>query len=1082
MEALAALTAEVEELLQQIRSGDTTRLQAATAALSSRIYVNPHCIPVLFELASTRPDAGLRQLAAVELRKQIKKQGGASWDALDENLRSIIKQRVLAVVLAEPEKTVRHSFARVVAEIARIELPKEQWGELIAFIYSCCQSETPAHREIGVFVLDTLFDVIADELTDKMPALFSLFSQTLNDPQSLDVRTTTLNALGKVADFIDPQSQEEVKAYRELIPSMVSVLQECLATDQDKAVKGFEVFDNLLVIEAPLLTRHLTQLVQFFVQVAANTDYDDSVRVSALSFLMWTVVYQKNKLVKLNLVQPLIASLFPIAAEKQPDDEDDDRASRVALQVLNSLSTNLAPQQVFPDCMQLIVSYMQNPDPNCRSAAMLAFGVMVDGCADHMRSKIKELLPLLYSGLQDPHPIVRHGACMALGSFADELADEISGEHATLLPIIFNLMHEGDVKLQRSSVNALDAILGGLGDEIKTYLPVLMEKLVLLLSHGPRDLKVQGIVIACIGSAAHSSGDDFVPYAPKVLECLHPYMTTTEAEMLDLRGLAIDSVSAVAEAIGKDLYRAQLEGTMTSVVHGLELDNSRLRECSYTFFSTMARVFEEEFHPYLEVVVRQLLKSCNIEEKDPYAFEQENEDEDIDLGTEEDDHYPGFSLNNAIAEEKECAVDALGQIFAACPTPFLPYVQESVNAFIGMLTHFHEGVRKSAVGSLFLFMLTFYKMSNATKWIPGYPLHVPLHENVDSLAKLAMEGIVTMLDDEEDKSVVAQTFNELNEALKEMGPGALGGRRDAIAETILLVLQKEHKSQLDVEVDDEMGESSGSILRRGANAPAEDDVDQAEYEAVLINAACDLAGGMANALGPDFAPYFQRYFPLIAKYYKKNRPVSDRSMVTGVVAECIAGLKRGITPFTSDVLHLLVKALSDEEDEVRSNAAFGVGLLIEHSEQDLSSYYIQILQLLRPMFDVKSQVNIADNASGAVCRMILRHPAAVPLDQVLPVVLSRLPLRDYEENEPIYTCIITLLRASNAYLLQNMPQLLSIFAQVLSPPANQLKDDTRKALLDILHTLKDQHAADFRNMMASMPGEHASALAVVLSG
>jgi importin-4 len=43
--------------------------------------------------------------------------------------------------------------------------------------------------------------------------------------------------------------------------------------------------------------------------------------------------------------------------------------------------------------------------------------------------------------------------------------------------------------------------------------------------------------------------------------------------------------------------------------------------------------------------------------------------------------------------------------------------------------------------------------------------------------------------------------------------------------------------------------------------------DQAEYDSVLISSAGDLVAAMANALGADFAPSFNAFYPLIAKYY-----------------------------------------------------------------------------------------------------------------------------------------------------------------------------------------------------------------------
>jgi len=46
--------------------------------------------------------------------------------------------------------------------------------------------------------------------------------------------------------------------------------------------------------------------------------------------------------------------------------------------------------------------------------------------------------------------------------------------------------------------------------------------------------------------------------------------------------------------------------------------------------------------------------------------------------------------------------------------------------------------------------------------------------------------------------------------------------------------------------------------------------DQAEYDSVLISSAGDLVAAMANTLGADFAPAFNTFYPLIAKYYVRD--------------------------------------------------------------------------------------------------------------------------------------------------------------------------------------------------------------------
>jgi hypothetical protein len=113
--------------------------------------------------------------------------------------------------------------------------------------------------------------------------------------------------------------------------------------------------------------------------------------------------------------------------------------------------------------------------------------------------------------------------------------------------------------------------------------------------------------------------------------------------------------------------------------------------------------------------------------------------------------------------------------------------------------------------------------------------------------------------------------------------------------------------------------------------------EQAEYDALLITGASDLVGALAAVLGASFVPYAQVFIPHIAKYYKKSKPSSERSMAMGCLGEIANGMSTGITDFTEQLFPLIVKGLSDEEDEVRSNAAFAIGALCQNTTIDLSS-------------------------------------------------------------------------------------------------------------------------------------------------
>jgi hypothetical protein len=87
---------------------------------------------------------------------------------------------------------VRHSTARVISSIARIDIPEDKWPELLGFLNQACASSVAIHREVGTYCLYTLFEVIADFFMDHTAPLFTLFSNSIADQESKRVRVTTV--------------------------------------------------------------------------------------------------------------------------------------------------------------------------------------------------------------------------------------------------------------------------------------------------------------------------------------------------------------------------------------------------------------------------------------------------------------------------------------------------------------------------------------------------------------------------------------------------------------------------------------------------------------------------------------------------------------------------------------------------------------------------------------------------------------------------------------------------------------------------------------------------------------------------
>lgn len=142
-----------------------------------------------------------------------------------------------------------------------------------------------------------------------------------------------------------------------------------------------------------------------------------------------------------------------------------------------------------------------------------------------------------------------------------------------------------------------------------------------------------------------------------------------------------------------------------------------------------------------------------------------------------------------------------------------------------------------------------------------------------------------------------------------------------------------------------------------------------------------------------------------------------------------------IRAYTNELLKIFLNGLGDEEDEIKSNAAYGIGVLFQNSTDlsQLSLQIPQILNLLQHLFKGDRSNNMQDNACGAVCRMITAYPTGIPLDLVIPVILKALPLcQDDEEYTPVFKALLPLIINGNQILLESLPKLMSLFSHCLS--------------------------------------------------
>jgi len=705
------------------------------------------------------------------------------------------------------------------------------------------------------------------------------------------------------------------------------------------------------------------------------------------------------------------------------------------------MATYLPPNYIFPIIMEYIVNYMQNSNPLFRKAALMSLCSLIDGCADLIRGRINDIFTFIAQGLQDNEPVVRKAACISFFLIAMEMVEEVSVHHSSFIPLIFNLMNDPDVQIQRHATNALNVLLEGLNEDIVQYLPMLAEKFVFLLENGAVENKA--VIVEAIGSAALSASDKFLEYFEIFYPRIYQLMSlTTGTEELLIRGNATSTMGSIAEAVGKEVFRPYVQDTMKLAMESLNIDSPKLKEQSFFYFAILAKVFGDEFTPFLEHIMPPILKSLNQSEDINDLLFDEAAFEDMDDEEAEEKANQLFTTSTAIAEEKEFAAECLQEIFAATKQSFLPYFEQSIEILKQLLEHEFEGVRKSACNSLISIITTCYEMSNPEKWQPGLPVKVPINKDVATLISQIMPKIVVVLGDEEDKVLVMEVFQSIATELKIIGPALIADCYKELANVLLSVLKRTHTCQIDY--DYESGNEN------------QDQLEETEFESIVISSASEVIGSMALILGEQFKEFFEGFYPSIVQFYNpETKAPNERNMALGTLGEITAGIKGAITPYTEEILKVLMAGLKDENNEVNSNAAYSIGILCEYTQLDISNYYPEILSSLSPLFNSTSLPQTIDNACGAVARLLLRYPNVVPIEQVLPTFFNALPLKsDFEENVPVVKFLQYLFESQNPFVLSNKEALANLFQAMLSPPENQLNDECRAVVLKMAQSLQ----------------------------
>lgn len=1051
--------AALEETLKQTQTPDSAVIKQATHKLNKEFYTNALALPSLIHILQNSNDDSLKQLAAVESRKLVL----TKWETVDSSLKPQIRDSILTNTFSQPQERIRHSSARLVAAIAEIDLENGQWEDLLAKLVTGVQDANTQTKETAVYTLYTILETQIPALLPHVSDFLTLFSNLLTDQTSRDIRVNSVLSLDVISQFIEEDveiNNELANKFKSAIPSMVEVLKEVIASDDtEKAKLVFNVFNAMIFLDNKLVGDHLVNLIQFVAEIAANTQLDEEYRTFGLQFLISCVSMKKSKIIQ-NKLGPQITLIAAKIASEEVDIEDElenedeeneneeNAPATLGLRLVAMLSAELPPSQVITPLFENLNTMLASSNQFERRAGLLIIGVSSSGAPDYFSTQVAKIIPAITNGLKDSETIVRVAALRSLSQLTSELQDVIAEYHQELLPLIINIIDSAtSVMAYKYACYALDGLIEFMShDAIANYVEALMTKLFTMLQQA-NSSTLKAAIVSAIGSTAYAAGKAFQPYFNNSIQFLEPFISNAAGveglteDDIELRALTFENISTMARAVGSESFSSYAKPLVEAAYVSLGSEHSRIRESGFAFISNMAKVYGAEFSGFLDQIVPQILKCLEQEE---FTFNVEGGEEEEEFEDDEENLENKFNVHTGITIEKEIASVALAELATGTGKEFAKYVEASIKTLADQIDNSY-GMREASMNAIWKIVKAMFKVSFGEAKPPkGVPQQSYVDASVLQLISQVRDITITNLEEEFELTMVACILDNFSDALQALGPVAVLDNAasteslEKLCVQLMNILKKEHPCQ----VEDEEG-------------PEDEEEDSSETDALLFESTLEVLVGLSINLAGDFNKIFASFKDvIISNVHTKSK--TKRVCAIGALAEIASGVKEN-NPFSAELLEIFTNRLANDKSlDVKGNAAYGIGIVIENSPTDFTSAYPTILNLI---FDLLSKtdkragnVDVDDeetkevvnrsyaNASGCVARLALKNEAAVPLEHVIQPLLNHLPLETaLEENVPIFKLIAKLYESDNQLIVPQTEQVIKIFAEAFKREFERIK-------------------------------------------
>ncbi|CEP63668.1 karyopherin beta LALA0_S08e07866g [Lachancea lanzarotensis] len=721
--------AQLAQVLEQtILSPDATvRLQCETQL---KKLSNDNFLQYVGLLALVLGDANnrleARILAALTVKNELvskdsvkTQQLGQRWvSQVDEQSRSAIRNYALSG-LADPEPRVANASAQLIAAIATIELPRNDWPDLMKIMVDNTAAQQPENiKRASLLALGYICEA-ANPGSESLVAqsnniLIAIVQGAQASEPSKAVRLTALNALADSLAFIKNNMEREGERNY-----LMQVVCEATQTTDDSEIQAaaFGCLCKIMSLYYFLMKPYMEQAL-YALTVSTMQSQDEKVASMAVEF--WSTIceeeidiayelaqFPQSPLQSFNFaltsIQEVIPNLLNLLTRQNEDAEDDDwnvaMSSGACLQLFAQNCGNYVVEPVLRYVEQNIV----NENWRNREAAVMAFGSILDGPDKvQLTNLIHQALPPILNLMKDQSLQVKETVAWCTGRIADLVVGAIDPQ--THLPDVVQACLQGledhpkvATNCAWTIINLVEQMADAQGSPIYNYYPILVEALIKAANRTDNENSARASAFSALTTLVEFStdqvADSAISISSFILDKLGQTMTVDETQLnieekQNLEELQSNVLSVLSAVIRKN------PASVTSVSDMLmdlfiklldKKDTSYVEDDVFYAISSLAAAlgkgfqkFLETFSPYLVNALNQVQSQVSITAVGLIA--------DISNCLEDDfkQFAPAFmnvlgqmiSANNAKKELKPAVLSVFGDIASNIGPDFIPYLNQ----------------------------------------------------------------------------------------------------------------------------------------------------------------------------------------------------------------------------------------------------------------------------------------------------------------------------------------------------------------------------------------------------------------------